>query len=374
MRIQYCVSRSLALVAIVFMIAVQGCATGPKASLVLGQPDFTSNGANQNIKQPANNTMLGPAGQVVLFSDALAIADPGNNRILIFSPVPVVNNASAKSVIRSDNPAKWINFDYPNAVAVASGKMFVADEGNHRVLIWNKIPSSNESPDVVLGQPDAKTPPVQNCSHMNEPKVLFASSDKLIVADTTNNRILIWNAIPVTNMSPADLVLGNNDCSIDETRSTRHTFYRPRGVWTDGNKLVVADTGNNRLMIWNHFPKKTSDDADIVLGTGKEGPGRDQLSPYGVVSDGTRLFVTDWINNRVLVWNQFPTKDGDLPDTVIGQRNFDRVGVNGAARENSSAGAPKAYTLYHPQGVSIYGKRLWVADSDNNRVLLFNLE
>ena len=36
-----------------------------------------------------------------------------------------------------------------------TGKIFVVDQGNNRVLIWNKLPSNNGVPaDLVLGQKD----------------------------------------------------------------------------------------------------------------------------------------------------------------------------------------------------------------------------
>jgi len=28
-------------------------------------------------------------------------------------------------------------------------------------------------------------------------------------------------------------------------------MYAPRGVWTDGERVVVADTGNHRVLIWH---------------------------------------------------------------------------------------------------------------------------
>ena len=44
------------------------------------------------------------------------------------------------------------------------------------------------------------------------------------------------------------------------------SFRAPQGVWVQNGKLFVADTGNNRVMIWNSIPSKNNQPADLVLG------------------------------------------------------------------------------------------------------------
>jgi hypothetical protein len=360
-----------------FLAAVflsQGCV--PRAVLVIGQPDFTSSDLNQGKGSAANNTLAKPVAPVAIYQDSLFIADAANDRILKFAPIPKTNNASAAAVIRSSDPNKWRNFGNPYAVQIVDGKMFVADVNNSRVLIWNTVPTGNETPDVVLGQKDLTSEPIADCSHMQEPRGLFAAGGRLIVSDSSNNRILIWNSIPnqtnATNPAAADVVLGKSDCSADETGSTRHTFNQTKGVWSDGTRLVVADSFNHRVLIWNRLPGRSTDDADIVLGTGKAGTGRNQFNePYGVYSDGTRLFVADSENNRVLLWEQFPSKDGDLPGAVIGQSNFNRSGKNGSERSDGAPGQPSDSVLNEPESVYYKDGQLWVTERGNNRVLLF---
>ncbi len=206
---------------------------------------------------------------------------------------------------------------------------------------------------------------------------LFTVGSKLIVSEQRNNRVLIWNSLPerttTGNLISADVILGKADCTPDDGGTTKHTFNEPRGVWTDGRRLVVADTENNRVLIWNRFPTSPTDDADIVLGTGIAGSGQNQFSgPYAVVSDGTRLFVSDWHNNRVLLWGTFPSKTGELPTAVFGQPDFERSGVNSSKTDEQ--GAPSARTMFEPQGVYYSNNQLWVTDSGNNRILMFKLK
>jgi hypothetical protein len=46
---------------------------------------------------------------------------------------------------------------------------------------------------------------------------VFRTGSKLVVSDSTNNRVLIWNSIPTANGVPADVVLGQPDFTTRDT-------------------------------------------------------------------------------------------------------------------------------------------------------------
>ncbi len=100
----------------------------------------------------------------------------------------------------------------------------------------------------------------------------------------------------------------------------------PLGAATDGTKLVVVDSGNNRLLIYNSIPTATGATADVVWG----GFGASSLTlnyPFGAHFDGTRLFVADRGNDRVLVFNSLPTSASQPADAVLGQSTQFHVGI-----------------------------------------------
>ena len=160
--------------------------------------------------------------------------------------------------------------------------MFVADTGNNRVLIYNSIPTSNHaSADVVLGQKDfnsfvqpdlTKTELEPKADTLLTPVSVTSDGQRLYVADLGHNRVLIWNSIPTSNAQPADIVLGqpnfetaraNNSpelCDPDgEDDEGEPTFPRrcaatmefPRYALSDGQRLFVADGGNDRVQVFN---------------------------------------------------------------------------------------------------------------------------
>ena len=92
--------------------------------------------------------------------------------------------------------------------------------------------------------------------------------------------------------------------------------------------------------------------------------------PYdGVFSNGTQLFVDDQKNNRILVWNTFPTANFTAADVVIGQPDF----ICGVANNDGTChvGTASASNLSDPTGVFQTGNQLIVTDG-NSRYLIYN--
>ena len=65
-------------------------------------------------------------------------------------------------------------------------------------------------------------------------------------------------------------------------------------------------------------------DADIVLNWfdfNNSGGSQVLYHPMGITNDGQHLIVVDTCNNRVLIWNSLPTSNV-APDVVLGQTDF----------------------------------------------------
>jgi DNA-binding beta-propeller fold protein YncE len=97
-------------------------------------------------------------------------------------------------------------------------------------------------------------------------------------------------------------------------------------------------------------------------------------APYGVASDGGRVFVAETTNNRVLVFETFPTSNGASADTILGQDNFTHKAANDDDQNGSKDSHPTARTLNSPNGVFVApgSNDVYVTDYGNNRILKFN--
>ena len=122
------------------------------------------------------------------------------------------------------------------------------------------------------------------------------------------------------------------------------------------------------MLIWNSLPKENFAPADIVLGqpdfqTNSAGTTRRKMNfPSGISTDGKMLFVSEENNHRVLVFHGIPTENFAPAGFVLGQKDFNSGG--------SGVGSDR---LNQPVGIAFDGKRLFVADLNNHRVLIFNI-
>jgi len=213
------------------------------------------------------------------------------------------------SGIDFNNAGGPLLFNHPGVVASDGTRLILADRNNNRVLIWNERPTGNTTPDLVLGQKDFySNNPGTGLDQMNWPVSVSVGGGKLAVTDTYNSRILIWNSFPTRNGQPADLVINSGsakDTNIDKKRSV----FWPWGVWTDGKKLAVTSTQNGIILLWNIFPTQNDQAADIYL-TGQGNIG----TPRTITSDGNHLVVGDH-NSRI-------TSSGAKPSGQSSSGNF----------------------------------------------------
>ena len=160
--------------------------------------------------------------------------------------------------------------------------------------------------------------------------------------------------------------------ALPAAQPTMAWVYSPRGVCFDDDHVVVADTGNHRVLIWHGLPDHDEQPADVVLGqpdgttegpaAGGRGPERGMHLPTGVLIHDGRLIVADAWHHRILVWNEVPTADDIAPDLVLGQPDPSSV-------ERNRGGECSATSMYWPFGVAILGDVFYVADTGNRRVL-----
>ena len=304
---------------------------------------------------------------------------------LIFAQSPLFNNMPASGVLGQLNFTSGFSgtssssLNSPSGVAVdpTTGKLFVVDRYNNRILRWSSTEKmiDGASAEAVIGQSDFNiSSSGLSASKFNDPLRVFVDSSGILwVSDYLNNRVLRFNnASFITNGSTADAVLGQTGFTSNASGTSASKMNGPVGLFVDGNgRLWVTDRLNHRVLRFDNASSKSSGStADGVLGqpdftTGTSGLSAVKMNrPMGVYVDASdHLWVCEDDNNRVIRFDSVSTKpNGGAADGVLGQPNF-----------------TTNLKRYSRDGVSnlrgVFGDdvgRLYLVDEDNNRIVIFN--
>jgi len=321
------------------------------ADALVGQATYDQ--CANNAVQPQNGQLDEPDG-LWLTSTQLWVADRNNGRLAIFDrgdigtlPVPLsfieghtqLNEDQQGSTSDDFNRARGFALD-PTAAL-----LYVADTNNHRTQIFGPIPDDMSDPpaDFSVGQSNPGSSNNNDdglgANTQSAPWSVLLVPGGMFVADSGNHRVLYY-ARPITGNKPAAGGLcgqasftvnqQNRDGSANPTRSSMRS---PAHLATDGTRLYLADTGNHRVLVWNDFATAAAGgDPSFVLGQPDFNSGlpnrggavaNNTLSgPRGIAASPVRLVVADSDNHRVLVWQPPPAVDGAPATEVIGQIDF----------------------------------------------------
>jgi sugar lactone lactonase YvrE len=359
--------------------------------MVFGQPYMSWNECN-SLGLSAGS-LCNPGGLVVA-SDVLYVADRGNHRVVAYEH-PLTTDSEADHVFgQMDGMGTGTcnlggvsqnSLCTPIGLAVdGAGNLFVADFNNHRVLEYDMPLTTDTEADMVFGQPDfmtatCNTGGVSANSLCNPRGPAVDQAGSLYVADgfVTSPRVLVFEN-PLVN-TEADVVFGQPDfmttgCNTGGI-SARSVCTPSATTFDAAGNLYLADQGNNRILIY--FNPQTDVDpleADLVIGQPDFSSGAlyaasasslNQALDLALDSLGN-LYVSDTLNNRVLVYRTPPITDG-VADLVYGQLDFTHASPN--------FNGTSAVSMRGPRGVALDADdNLYVSDLGNSRVLVYDTD
>ena len=304
---------------------------------------------------------------------------------LILAQTPLFNNMPASGVLgqlsftSNQSGTTVSSLNSPSGVAIdpTTGKLFVADRYNNRVLRWDSISKmENGSPaEAIFGQSDFITSSSDlSASKFNDPlRVFVDSSGSLWVSDYLNNRVLRFDSASFkTTGSSADGVLGQQSFTTNTSGTSANKMKGPIGVFVDGGgRLWVSDRLNHRVLRFDNASSKSNGaNADGLLGqpdftTGMSGLSATKMNrPMGVYVDSEDyLWVCEDDNNRAIRFDNASSKlNGAAADGVLGQPDF-----NTNLKKYSRDGMSNLRGVFGDAA-----GRLYLVDESNHRVLVFN--
>ncbi len=364
----------------------------PTADRVLGQADFTNNTKNRG-GSPSLATLANPQAVAVAATTRIAVADSGNHRVLLWDTLPGTPGDPATRVLgQADGVSSTANalgispssMSNPSGVYTDGTRLAVVDTGNHRVLLWNQWPTVHGQPaELILGQASGsggrENGLYSSPTSFANPTGLSRVGDGLAVIDRLGFRVLLWSKLPQRPTDEPSLVIGQSEFTSNAVGGgvitpTADGLTQPNAIASDGKSLIVVDgfASRGRILLWRSLPTRNKQPADVVLlkpgFTDDVGTGmlrNDAGSLQGAALHAGRIYSADSSQHRVLIWRTIPTQNNQLADVVLGQPNLD----SGQANQGGPAGPA---TLNGPRGVFVDDGHIYVADTGNHRILVWN--
>ena len=250
---------------------------------------------------------------VVLSPDGafLYVADVDSDSIKVLDPSTLVT-LGAFGADRLAGPHD-VAFD-------RQGRLLVADTHNHRIAIYEVDGVAGAFVDDIRGS-------------LRTPEGVDVASDGTIYVTSASRH----NVVKIRN--------GAIVADVGEGGGNANQYSRPHDIEaaSDG-RVVVADPGNNRLQVL---------DADLgFVGAVGAPQFRFDEPKYFTIDAHGWIYVADEYNDRI----------------VILDRDYRAQGVLGAGPSGTESGG-----LNHPEGAEVAGDRLWIADTGNDRIVLYRL-
>jgi DNA-binding beta-propeller fold protein YncE len=328
-----------------------------RASIVVGQPDFFGG----EMRPTSARTVKTPFA--LAYDERhkrLFAMDSWANRVLVFDA----------------DPRRLQN--YPAAIAVIGQRDFVSfEEGTTERAIFADLRRTS----------GGITPGGSRAAGLAYDR----AHDRLFVADGGNSRVLVFDVAPerLENYPAAIRVLGQPDftsgrtvqpesedgnaaLSVPRAAVSARSFgnQRPGGMTYDEKhqRLFVSDGQNHRVLVFDARPERLTNGADAIAVIGQpdfsshqSGRSDRQLNgPDGIAYDYARdrIYVSDHENNRVLVFDAAPDRLGNGPSAVavLGQKDFESLHRRG----RTGFGGSGVRFIYDPRGLAF--------DSENRRL------
>jgi DNA-binding beta-propeller fold protein YncE len=175
--------------------------------------------------------------------------------------------------VTQSNGAGTAGLNSPSGIAYdfARKRLFVGDEGNHRVVIYTLDggTANGMSADVVLGQPDfTSTSSDAGNARFKSPKGLAYDpvTQRLFVSDSGNGRVLVFEAANPTSGAAASFVIGQTDFLTTRSGNPPEKLSIPRALQVDSIRRRLFFTNSNRVLAYDLYLLATGIRPSTVFG------------------------------------------------------------------------------------------------------------
>lgn len=294
--------------------------------------------------------------QVTTDGTSLYLADTGNHtirQIVIASGEVSTLAGSAGNTGHNDAVGTAALFNTPYGITTDGSNLYVSETGNNTI---RKIVIATGQVTTIAGSAGdtGSTDGIGTSARFNIPTAITTDGENLYVTDTSNYTIrkIVIETGEVTTLAGIVGSIGS-----DDGPGTVARFNFPYGITTDGTNLYIGDTANATI---RQLVIATADVTTLAGSPGMTGSIDDIgvnarfMSPEGMTSDGTNLYVPD-VSNHTIRKVVIATRE---VTTLAGS-----AGLSGSTDDIGSAAR-----FYGPQGITTDGIMLYVAENGNHTI------
>jgi DNA-binding beta-propeller fold protein YncE len=296
-------------------------------------------------------------------SDTLYIADSGHNRVLVTSldgEVQAVIGSGTPGLVDGDYDTA--QFNDPQGIAAADGMLYVADKGNHALrcidLAKKQVITLAGTGSVAMTRSASGNP---RDTALRSPWDVEVVDNVLYIAMAGTHQL--WSMdLKAATLSP---FAGNGRESLSDGPLTEAELAQPTGIVNDGKcKLYFTDSETSSVRSADINP---TGNVETLVGTGlfdfgdRDGVGDRVLLQHtqGLAYADGMIYIADSYNNKIKRVDP-ATKE---VTTMFGSRE-----------EGTADGAWGDARLFEPSGVSVVGKHMYIADTNNHAIRVADLE
>ena len=347
-----------------------------------------------------------PSGTAVSGGEVY-VADPGNNRIDVFTTAGVFVRAFGRNVdgaggntcttscqqgYGGDERGRISN---PRGIAIAGGEVFIATEyrridvfttAGEFVRAFGKSVNADDDSDVCTtscrsGQDgDA-------AGQLRDLQGIAVSGGKVYVTEAGNQRVSVFTTAGVferafgKDVGGAGVRVCTTTCEGGHSGSDAGDFYYPFGITVDGGEVYVSDFYNSRIDVFSTsgvFARTIGRNVDglggdVCVSSCKNGDysdgglAREIQNPHGIAVSGGTIYVADLYNSRIAMWTTAGVFQGAFGKDVGGSGVDTCTTVCQTANRGGGVGQ-----LRYPAGLALDSGKLYIADQQNHRVTVFD--
>ncbi len=308
-------------------------------------------------------SLLAAPGKIAVSARHVAISDTLHNRVIVADhqgKIEEIYGGNDEGFLDGNNTT--VRFLAPQGLAFSGDGLYVADTGNHAVRYINL---SRREVETVAGGGEVEIPRYGTFDaktvRLRSPWGLALKDNQLYVAMAGTHQIWLLDTEKgqIRNYAGSGRE-GLRDGALPESR-----FSQPSGLSVYGNWLYIADAEDSAIRRIDI----DSERVETLVGTGlfdygdRDGPFDRALLQHvlgvAAVSD-SEIVIADTYNHKL--------KQLDLKQQQV--MSLAGTGVPG----KDLGGGSHAVQLNEPGGLAVLDRRILIADTNNNRILQFDLD